>query len=149
MPAPKPQAPKQVAAKQPEPKPEKPREKITDGTINGNLTFDPELRYTPTGIAVCTLRVAETERVKNEDGTWSNGDTYYYDVECWRGLAENVAESLQKGDRIVASGTFWKRYWTNKEGEEQEAIYLSANDVGPSLVFRTVKLDRTQRSKSL
>lgn len=107
------------------------------GYIAGNLTRDPELRFTPDGRAVCTLRVADSPRVRDgRTGEWKEGPTVYRDVQCWNRLAEHCCEQLKKGDRIVATGTVKSRTWHDDQGAKQERIYLEARDLGPSMVFR-------------
>lgn len=107
------------------------------GSVAGNLTKDPELRYTANGRAVCNLRVASSERVRNEQtGQWEDGPTAFYDVQCWGNLAENVTEHLAKADRIVAEGRWMQTTYEDGEGKPQERVYLQARDLGPSMIFR-------------
>lgn len=107
------------------------------GSVAGNLTKDPELRYTSTGRAVSNLRIAASERVRDaKTGEWKDGPAVFYDVQAWGNLAENVCEYLQRGDRIVAEGRWAVSRWEDKEGEIQERVYLSARDLGPSMIFR-------------
>lgn len=102
----------------------------------GNLTRDPELRYTGNGTPVSNLRVAASERVKDpKTGEWKDGPTAFFDVQCWGRLAENVCENLARGDRIVAEGRWVSNTW-EKDGETQERIVLRARDLGPSMIFR-------------
>lgn len=120
------------------------REQVGAGHIMGNLTMDPELRFTPTGRAVCQLRLAFTPRVQNDDGKgWHDGPTEFYDVQVWGQQGERCAETLAKGDRIVAAGTWTREKYVNRKGDEAEAIRLTAQDVGPSLLFRNVLVDRS------
>lgn len=119
------------------------------GSLAGNLTRDPELRFTTNGLPVTTLRVAVAERVKDPaTGAWTEGPTEYFTVECWRGLAENVVENLRKGHRIIAEGEWTSTAWEDKNGDPQEKIFLAARELGPSLLFRGARvLDRpAQRS---
>lgn len=127
---------------------ERPPEDMGDGYIVGNLCEDPELRFTPTGRAVGKLRVAYTARVKDPDsGQWRDGETEFYTVTVWGQQGEHCAEHLQRGDRIVAAGTWTKRFWTSREGEPRESVELTARDIGPSLLFRGAIVKRTDRTK--
>lgn len=123
-------------------------EDVGDGSLSGNLTKDPELRFTPDGKPVATLRVAETERIWDEDaGRWTDGDTEFYDVIAWADLAEHVCECLGKGDRIAAVGRWQKQAWTDPEGNARTKTVLVARDLGPSLLFRHAKVQRDQRGR--
>lgn len=120
------------------------RERVGPGHIMGNLTQDPELRFTPTGRGVCQLRIAYTPRVQNEDGKgWHDGPTEFYDVQVWGIQGERCAELLAKGDRVVAAGTWQREKFVNRAGEDAEVMRLTAQDVGPSLLFRNVLVDRS------
>lgn len=106
------------------------------GSVSGNITKDPDLRYTNSGRAVTTLRIASSQRVKNsKTGQWEDGPTVFYDVQAWGNLAENVCEHLAKGDRIVAEGRWAETAWEH-EGEIRTRVYLNARDLGPSMIFR-------------
>lgn len=123
-------------------------EDLGEGALSGNLTRDPELSYTPNGRAIVSLRVADTPRVKDEaTGQWVDGTTEFWDVIGFAGLAERAAEWLRKGDRICAVGKWQRQRWTNKEGEAQEAVKLSARDIGPSLLFTEVKVNRQRKGQ--
>ena len=123
------------------------KEDLGPGSIAGNLCADPELRYTPSGRAVARLRVAWTPRIKDEkSGKWEDGETEFFGVDVWGAQAENCAESLAKGDRVVADGQWSQRTYENKEGENITVRELTARDIGPSLLFRTATIKRTQRS---
>ena len=116
------------------------------GSVAGNLTHDPDLRYTPNGRAVSTVRVATSERVRDDrTGEWKDGPVAYYNVICWGNLAENVCDALEKGDRIVAEGRWTERSWTSKDGEPQSIVELTARDLGPSMMFRCARPVRPQR----
>lgn len=116
------------------------------GSVAGNLTRDPELRYTSTGRAVCNLRIASTERVRNEkSGQWQDGPTVFYDLQCWALLAENVTEHLAKGDRIVAEGRWMSTTYEDAEGKLQERVYLQCRDLGPSMIFRGARPVRKEK----
>lgn len=107
------------------------------GSVAGNITKDPEMRYTSTGKAVTNLRLASSERVKDpKTEQWTDGPVAFYDVQCWGALAENVCEYMQKGDRVVAEGRWASTTWEDKEGNMQERVYLTARDLGPSMIFR-------------
>ena len=107
------------------------------GSVAGNLTKDPELRYTSNGRPVCNLRVACSERVRNEQsGQWEDGPTAFYDVQCWGALAEHVTEHLAKADRIVAEGRWMESDYTNDQAVTVTRVYLQARDLGPSMIFR-------------
>jgi len=115
-------------------------------TIVGNLTDDPELRYTPNGAAVCKFRVAVNRRYKDETGQWKDGDTSYFSVNAWRSLAENVAESLTRGTRVVVSGRLQQRSWETQEGDKRTVIEIEADEIAPSLRWATAKVERQSRS---
>jgi single-strand DNA-binding protein len=116
--------------------------------IVGNLTDDPELRYTPNGAAVVKFRVAVNRRYKDEAGNWKDGDTSYFTVNAWRSLAENVAESLTRGTRVVVAGRLQMRSWENQEGEKRTVVEIEADEIGPSLRWATAKVERQGRSGS-
>jgi single-strand DNA-binding protein len=116
----------------------------TSLTMAGNLIADPELRYTPAGVAVVNLRIASTERFKGEGG-WQDGDTLFMNVTAWRGLAENVAESARKGTRVIVTGRLRQRTYETREGGKRTAYELDATDVGISLQRATVKPVRAER----
>ncbi|MEX0833564.1 MAG: single-stranded DNA-binding protein [Actinomycetota bacterium] len=115
-------------------------------TIVGNLTDDPELRYTPNGAAVAKFRVAVSPRFKDESGQWKDGDTSYFAVNAWRALGENAAESLTRGTRVVVTGRLKQRSWENQEGEKRSAVEIEADDVGPSLKWATARVEKTSKS---
>lgn len=113
--------------------------------ITGNLTSDPELRFTQSGDAVANLTVAVNERKKSGD-QWEDDGATFYRVAAWRDLAENVAESLQRGMRVIVSGGLRTRTWTDKEGTERLSLDLTADEIGPSLRWATARVTRTQSS---
>ena len=119
----------------------------TDNTvvIVGNLTDDPELRFTPQGVAVANFRLAVSRRVKDESGTWKDGETSFFKVNCWRQLAENVAESLTRGSRTMVTGRLRMRQWETQEGEKRSVVEIEADEVGPSLKWATAKVEKTSR----
>jgi single-strand DNA-binding protein len=118
----------------------------THVTITGNLTDDPELRFTPTGTAVANFRLAVTARVKDGED-WRDGDTSYFRVNVWRQLAEHVADSLAKGDRAVVIGRLRSRSWETPEGERRSVVEVEADEVAPSLRWAIAKPDRTNGVK--
>ena len=113
--------------------------------ITGNLTDDPELRYTPNSTEVATFRLAVTARVKDGD-SWRDGETSYFRVNVWRQLAEHVAESLAKGDRAVVIGRLKSRSWETPEGDKRSVVEVEADEVAPSLRFATAKPQRTSKN---
>jgi single-strand DNA-binding protein len=113
-------------------------------TLVGNLTDDPELRYTPQGAAVANFRIAVNHRFKDTAGNWQDGETSYFRINCWRQLAENVAESLTRGTRVVVNGRLKMRSWETQEGEKRTVVEIEADEIGPSLRFATAKVDRTK-----
>ena len=114
-------------------------------TITGNLTEDPELRFTPGGAPVANFRVAVTPRVKDGDG-WKDGDTSFFQVTAWRTLAENVAESLTKGARVMVQGRLQQRSWETDAGDKRSVVEVQAEEVGPSLRWATAKPERTGKA---
>jgi single-strand DNA-binding protein len=120
-------------------------------TLVGNLTADPELRYTPTGLEVANLRIAVTPRTRQEDGSWTQGETSFHTVIVWRDQATNTVETLTKGARVIVVGRPKQRSWTDQDGTEHQVTEVDAEEVGPSLRWATAKLTRTNggsRSKT-
>jgi single-strand DNA-binding protein len=116
-------------------------------SIVGNLTGDPELRYTPSGSAVVNFTVAVSRRGKDEaTGEWKDLDTSFLRVNAWRSLAENVAESLTRGSRVMVIGRLRQRSWETQEGDKRSAVEIEADEVGPSLRWATAKVERQSRS---
>ena len=113
-------------------------------TLVGNLTDDPELRFTPNGAAVANFRLAVTPRVREGD-SWKDGETSFFRVNVWRQMAENVAETLTKGARCVVVGRLRTRSWETPEGEKRSVTEIEADEVGPSLKFATAKVERASR----
>lgn len=110
---------------------------VGDGAVTGNLTRDPELRYTPAGRAIAALRVASTERVQDpRTGAWEDKGTAFYDVTVWGDQGERVAEHMRKGDRVVAMGTWQEQRWTDNDGQDRDKVILVAREIGPSFLFR-------------
>jgi single-strand DNA-binding protein len=128
--------------------PVKPEHERIPGSLAGNLTFDPELRFTASGREVATLNVAINDRVKNDEtGQWEDAPPEFYRVNVWGQQASHVAECFQRGDRIVAVGYFQDRTWENKEGEEVTTTEFTASDIGPSLLFKDAVIKRVTRQK--
>ncbi|MHB1475547.1 MAG: single-stranded DNA-binding protein [Dermatophilaceae bacterium] len=115
-------------------------------TIIGNLTADPELRFTPSGAAVANFTVASTPRqFDRTSNDWKDGETLFMRCSVWRDAAENVAESLQRGTRVLVSGRLKSRSYETKEGEKRTVVEMDVDEVGPSLKYATAKVNRTQR----
>jgi single-strand DNA-binding protein len=115
-------------------------------TIIGNLTNDPELRFTPSGAAVANFTVASTPRTfDRQSNEWKDGETLFLRCSVWREAAENVAESLQRGTRVIVSGRLRSRTYDTKEGEKRTVIELEVDEVGPSLRYATTKVSKTSR----
>jgi len=116
-------------------------------TVVGNLTADPELRFTPGGAAVANFTVASTPRTFDKQANeWRDGDTLFLGCSVWREAAENVAESLTKGMRVVVQGNLKARSYETREGEKRTVTELDVVEVGPSLKYATAKVTRAQRS---
>jgi single-strand DNA-binding protein len=113
-------------------------------TLVGNLTDDPELRFTPNGTAVANFWLAVTPRIRQGD-SWTDGETSFFRINCWRALAENVIESLSKGTRAVVIGRLRLRSWETDGGEKRTVVEVEADEVAPSLKFATAKPQRGTR----
>ena len=113
----------------------------THVTMTGNLTDNPDLRYTPNGSLVANFRLAVTAPIKDGEG-WRDGDTSFFRVNVWRQLAEHVAESLAKGDRAVVIGRLKSRSWETSEGDKRSVVEVEADEVAPSLRWGTAKPER-------
>jgi single-strand DNA-binding protein len=119
----------------------------TQITVVGNLVDDPELRFTPAGQPVARFRVASTPRFRdNASGEWKDGDSLFLTCNVWRQAAENVAESLQRGMRVIVSGRLRQRSYETKEGEKRTVYEIEVDDVGPSLRNASAKVNRANRS---
>jgi single-strand DNA-binding protein len=115
-------------------------------TVVGNLVDDPELRFTPSGAAVANFRIASTPRtLDRQTNEWKDGDALFLSCSVWRQAAENVAESLQKGMRVVVQGRLKQRQYETREGEKRTVVELDVDEVGPSLKYATAKVTRTTR----
>jgi single-strand DNA-binding protein len=116
-------------------------------TIVGNITADPELRFTPNGSAVANFTVASTPRILDKaTNEWKDGEALFMRCSVWRQAAENVAESLQRGMRVIVTGRLKQRSYETKEGEKRTVIELEVDEVGPSLKYATAKPNKTSRS---
>ncbi len=117
-------------------------------TVVGNLTNDPELRFTPSGAAVASFTVASTPRTfDRQTNDWKDGETLFMRCSVWRQAAENVAESLQRGMRVVVQGRLVSRTFDTKEGEKRTVIEMQVDEVGPSLRYATAKVNKTARGE--
>lgn len=116
-------------------------------TLEGNLTNDPELRFTPSGSAVANFTIASTPRTFDKNSNqWVDGETLFMRAAAWREMAENVAESLTKGMAVIVTGRLKSRSYETKEGEKRTAMELEVDNIGPSLKWANAKVNRTQRS---
>jgi single-strand DNA-binding protein len=119
----------------------------TNITVVGNLVDDPELRFTPSGAAVANFRIASTPRTfDRQTNEWKDGDALFLTCSVWRQAAENVAESLQRGMRVVVQGRLKSRQYETREGEKRTVFEIDVDEVGPSLKYATAKVTRTTRS---
>ena len=115
-------------------------------TIVGNLVDDPELRFTPSGAAVAKFRIASTPRfMDKQTNEWKDGESLFLSCNVWRQAAENVAESLQRGMRVIVQGRLKQRSYETKEGEKRTVYEIEVDEVGPSLRSATAKVNKTQR----
>jgi single-strand DNA-binding protein len=118
-------------------------------TVVGNLTADPELRFTPSGAAVASFTVAATPRTLDRaTNEWKDGDALFLRCSVWRQAAENVAESLTRGSRVIVQGRLRQRSYETREGEKRTVVEMEVDEVGPSLRYATAKVNRTQRGSS-
>jgi len=116
-------------------------------TVVGNLTADPELRFTPSGAAVANFTVASTPRTFDKNtNEWKDGEALFLSCSVWRQAAENVAESLVRGSRVIVSGRLKARSYETREGEKRTVFEIDVDEVGPSLKYATAKVNKTQRS---
>ncbi|CMQ83873.1 single-stranded DNA-binding protein [Mycobacterium tuberculosis] len=119
-------------------------------TIVGNLTADPELRFTPSGAAVANFTVASTPRIYDrQTGEWKDGEALFLRCNIWREAAENVAESLTRGARVIVSGRLKQRSFETREGEKRTVIEVEVDEIGPSLRYATAKVNKASRSGGL
>ena len=123
---------------------------MTDNTLTiiGNLTADPELRFIPSGAAVVNFTIASTPRVYDKTTKeWKDGEALFMRCTAWRELAENIAESLNRGTRVVATGELEQRSYETKEGEKRTSVELKIKDIGPSLTRAVAKVERAARGE--
>lgn len=115
-------------------------------TVIGNIVADPELRFTPSGAAVANFRIASTpRRFNSQTSQWEDGEALFLTCNVWRQAAENVAESLQKGMRVIVNGRLRQRSYETREGEQRTVYEVEADEVGPSLKFATARVTRASR----
>src|SRR5919106_1926982 len=124
-------------------------EMASDNTVTlvGNITDDPELRFTPNGSAVANFTVAVNRRI-NKDGQWEDRLDGFFRCNCWRDMAENVAESLQKGMRVVVVGRLQQRSWDDNDGNRRSVFEIQVDEVGPSLRWATAQIQKSRRSSA-
>jgi single-strand DNA-binding protein len=115
-------------------------------TLVGNVTDDPELRFTPSGLPVANFTVAVNRRLRNQDGTWDDKLEGFFRCSCWRDMAENVAESITKGQRIMVVGRLQESRWEDQEGGKRSRIEIQVDEVGPSLRWATASVTKSSRS---
>lgn len=114
-------------------------------TLIGNLVDDPELRFTPSGVAMAKVRFAVNRRWRGQDGEWQE-QTSFFTGTVWREQAETVAESLQKGTRVIVSGRLEQRSWETDDGDKRSVVEVQIDEIGPSLRWATATVNKTQRS---
>ena len=120
----------------------------TQITVIGNLTADPELRFTQSGVAVASFTIASTPRTFDRQANeWKDGEALFMRSSVWRDQAENVAESLSKGDRVIAQGNLKQRAFTDREGNNRTSIELDVTDIGPALLYATAKPNKKPRGQ--
>ena len=116
-------------------------------TVVGNLTADPELRFTPSGAAVANFTVASTPRMfDRQTNEWKDGEPLFMRCSIWREAAENVAESLTRGSRVIVTGRLKQRSYETREGEKRTVVELEVDEIGPSLRYATAKVNKASRS---
>lgn len=116
-------------------------------TVVGNLTADPELRFIPSGAAVANFTVASTPRIYDRQaGDWRDGDALFLRCSIWREAAENVAESLTRGSRVIVTGRLKQRSYETREGEKRTVVEVEVDEIGPSLRYATAKVNKVSRS---
>ena len=114
-------------------------------TLVGNLVEDPELRFTASGVAMARIRIAVSRRYQDRDGNWQEESSFFGGT-VWRDYAENVAESLTKGTRVMLTGRLKQRQWETNEGEKRSVVEIDIQEIGPSLRWATAAVSRTPRS---
>ena len=119
----------------------------TQITVIGNLTADPELRFTPSGAAVANFTVASTPRMfDRQSNEWKDGEALFLRCNIWREAAENVAESLTRGSRVIVTGRLKQRSFETREGEKRTVMEVEVDEIGPSLRYATAKVNKANRS---
>jgi single-strand DNA-binding protein len=119
----------------------------TNITVVGNLTADPELRFTPSGAAVANFTVASTPRIYDrQSGEWKDGEALFLRCNIWREAAENVAESLTRGARVIVQGRLKQRSFETREGEKRTVVEVEVDEIGPSLRYATAKVNKASRT---
>jgi single-strand DNA-binding protein len=113
-------------------------------TLIGNLVDDPELRFTPSGVAMAKIRLAVNRRWRGQDGQWQE-DTSFFTGTIWREQAETAAESLQKGTRVIVTGRLEQRSWETEQGDKRSVVEIQIDEIGPSLRWATATVNKTQR----
>jgi single-strand DNA-binding protein len=118
-------------------------------TVVGNLTADPELRFTPSGAAVANFTVASTPRIYDrQSGEWKDGEALFLRCNIWREAAENVTESLTRGSRVIVTGRLKQRSFETREGEKRTVVEVEVDEIGPSLRYATAKVNKASRGSS-
>jgi single-strand DNA-binding protein len=115
-------------------------------TLVGNVTDDPELRFTPSGLPVANFTVAVNRRFKNQSGQWEDKLDGFFRCSCWRDMAENVAESIVKGQRVMVVGRLQEQRWEDQEGNKRSRLEIQVDEVGPSLRWATAQVTKSSRS---
>ena len=115
-------------------------------TLVGNITDDPELRFTPSGSAVANFTVAVNRRYKNPDGQWEDKLDGFFRCSCWRDMAENISESLKKGMRVMVVGRLQQRSWEDGDGNKRSSFEIAVDEVGPSLRWASAQVQKSNRS---
>lgn len=114
-------------------------------TVVGNLTADPELRFTASGVALANISIADSRRYQDKNSEWQE-ETSFFRGTCWREVAENVSESLVKGSRVIISGRLKQRSWETAEGDKRSVVELDIQEIGPSLRWATASVTKTPRT---
>jgi single-strand DNA-binding protein len=120
----------------------------SDNTVSlvGNITDDPELRFTPSGSAVANFTVAVNRRFKSQDGQWEDKLDGFFRCSCWRDMAENVSETLKKGMRVMVVGRLQQRSWEDGDGNKRSSFEIAVDEVGPSLRWASASVQKSNRS---
>ena len=119
----------------------------SDVTVTGNLTSDIEVRFTPNGVAVGNFDIAINRRTRNANGEWQDGDAMFLRCTVWRDNAENAAETLRRGDRVIVIGELYAQYWEDAEGNKRSRNVIDVREIGPSLRFATGTLAKVSPAK--